>query len=294
MRVRVSLQSYPSAKVFDAVVTFTFCNFSCSSRNQLMRAINGNTVQSESHLRVSAFNTNGLTVLGRWQLLLERDFDICMLSETHGTALHQKSLAYDRNEFSVLWGAPVASQSRSGVMCIARKGSFWAIQALPFIDPECQRYHDEGRLLVVQGLRGTGNSNIIIYGLYGHAGTRWDADKKKLMHKMLSAISRDVAARGPQIICVVGDLNLQPHESDILQTYLRTRFFYDAADWRQPGTAPGSTCHKGAGTRIDLIMMNSQASSLCQDYKVIPGFNARDHSEIQITLRMPLLAQHRY
>ena len=103
-----------------------------------------------------------------------------------------------------------------------------------------------------------------------------------------------MAARGPQIICVVGDFNLQPHESDLLQTYLRTRFLYDAVDWRQPGTEPEPTCHKGTGTRIDLIMMNSQASSRCQHYQTLTGFNVRDHSEIQVTLRIPLLAQHRH
>ena len=84
-------------------------------------------------------------------------------------------------EFSVIWGAPVTSQSRSGVMCIARKHSFWAVQAMPFVEPECQQYFNEGRLLLVQGLRGKGERNVLIYGLYGHAGSRWDADKKKTM-----------------------------------------------------------------------------------------------------------------
>ena len=69
------------------------------SINKLMRALNGNTAPTESHLRISAFNTNGLTVLGRWHLLLDRDFDICMISETHCTALHQKSLDYDERVF---------------------------------------------------------------------------------------------------------------------------------------------------------------------------------------------------
>ena len=165
---------------------------------------------------------------------------------------------------------------------------------MPFVEPECQQYFNEGRLLLVQGLRGKGERNVLIYGLYGHAGSRWDADKKKTMDKILNAISRDMAARGPQIICVVGDFNLQPHESDLLQTYLRTRFLYDAVDWRQPGTEPEPTCHKGTGTRIDLIMMNSQAGSRCQHYQTLTGFNVRDHSEIQVTLRIPLLAQHRH
>lgn len=38
--------------------------------------------------------------------------------------------------------------------------------------------------------------------------------------------------------------------------------------------------------------MTHQASRLCQDYVVVPGFSEKDHSEIQIAVRIPLLAQN--
>ena len=93
------IQNSPGTKTSIQLHPSTFGGFSCRSINKLMRALNGNTAPTESHLRISAFNTNGLTVLGRWHLLLDRDFDICMISETHCTAFHQKSLDYDERVF---------------------------------------------------------------------------------------------------------------------------------------------------------------------------------------------------
>jgi exonuclease III len=214
------------------------------------------------------------------------------LTETHCTEFLQKSLAFDPKEFSVIWGAPVPTKSRSGVMCIARKKSLWAIKALPFLEPECPKFFDDGRLILVQGYRGKGERSFLIYGIYGHAGSRWDADKKKQTHAMLYAVCRDMVARGPQIAYIIGDFNFQIDESDPLQTYMRAGFLYDAAMWGPQGTVPANTCHKGAGSRIDLILMTHQSSRLCQDYVVVPGFSEKDHSEIQIAVRIPLLAQN--
>jgi exonuclease III len=197
------------------------------------------------------------------------------LTETHCTEFLQKSLAFDPKEFSVIWGAPVPTKSRSGVMCIARKKSLWAIKALPFLEPECQKFFDDGRLILVQGYRGKGERSFLIYGIYGHAGSRWDADKKKQTHAMLYAVCRDMVARGPQIAYIIGDFNFQIDESDPLQTYMRAGFLYDAAMWGPQGTVPANTCHKGAGSRIDLILMTHQASRLCQDYVVVPGFSEK-------------------
>ena len=115
--------SYTLAKHGDPVywirlsMGYTQCNgphahglhgFACASRNQLMRALDGNTAESHDQFRISTFNTNGLTAHGRWQQLLDRDFDLCMITETHCTHYHQRSLAYDHGEFTVIWGAPCA------------------------------------------------------------------------------------------------------------------------------------------------------------------------------------------
>ena len=49
----------------------------------------------------------------------------------------QKSLPYQSDDFDVIWGAPVASKSRSGLAILARKGVVWAMKEVSFKDPVC-------------------------------------------------------------------------------------------------------------------------------------------------------------
>lgn len=94
-------------------------------------------------------------------------------------------------------------------MRLVRKNSIWALKPLSFIEPACNQFYNDGRLVLVQGYRGSGQLSFLVYGVYGHANTRWDVDKKKQFHLMLDAICKDLVARGPQPACIVGDYNLQ-------------------------------------------------------------------------------------
>lgn len=267
--------------------------FASRTYNALMRALNGNTVHHDDQARISTYKSNGLSAIGRWQQILDRDFDICILTETHCSEKLQKSLAIDTGHFHLIWGTPVPETSRAGVMCIARRRKVRAVKAQNFLRPDCNPFHTQGRLILVQAYRGKGNRPfLLIYGIYGFSGARSDGDKKKQFHAMFKAICADLAMRGPQIACLIGDFNIQPSESERMQTYLRAGFLYDAYCWQSATTASGATCHKGASSRIDLILMNQQASTFCNSYHVLPGLNKKDHSEVQTALRIPLHAQH--
>lgn len=128
---------------------------------------------------------------------MNKDFDLIMLPETHCTARLQKSLGYKAADFKMVWGAPVPSKSRSGVAFVARRSVVWDIQKVNLTGTPCQQYYNDSRFIVAQVYLGNGDRPLLRYGVYGHAGARWEPARKQELHDMLQCIFQDAASRGP-------------------------------------------------------------------------------------------------
>ena len=261
---------------------------------------NGNTVQSgdsdstSKTCNILVANTNGLSVEGRWEQILSRCTGITILSETHCTKAMQKSLPYTANDYKILWGAPVHKGSRSGVAFLFKRSKIWEARLIPFLHQPCQKYFEEGRLVVCQVFFKKGERSIIIYGLYGHAGARWEADRKKLLEDMLQDISHDVTMRGSVPVVIAGDYNVQIHESRLLEKYLQSQQYFDACQWGTPADKVKNTSHTKNGSRIDLLLANPLCARLILDYKIRPGVLPDDHSEVHVEFNLPISHQVRY
>ena len=265
-------------------------------RNKLIHTINGNPtkISSKKTVNICVPNTNGLSKDGRWEQVLARCEDITVLTETHCTSMMQKSLPFSAEDFDVLWGAPVSKGSRSGVAFLVRKGSFWNIRPVTFVNSPCQKHYDEGRLRAVQIFFQKGERSIIIYGVYGLAGARWEQVRKDAAEAMYQDIAQDIISRGSIPACVAGDFNVQIQESCLLQKYINTGTWIDAVNHGSTIEQAKLTSLKNNGSRIDMLFAHSFAAELITNYQVKPGVLPQDHSEVHVQMSMPVGAQCRY
>ena len=194
-----------------------------------------NNKSSVAACTIKVANTNGLSAPGRWEQVLKRCTGITVLSETHCTAAMQKSLPFSAQDYRILWGSPVSKGSRSGVAFLIKSNQVWDARSIPFLHSPCQKYFEEGRLVACQIFFQKGERSVILYGLYGHAGARWDSDRKKLVEQMLHDVSQDMLMRGSVPVLIAGDYNVQIHESRVLQHYILNQHLFDSCDW---GSAP--------------------------------------------------------
>ena len=105
---------------------------------------------------------------------------------------------------------------------MVKKSSCWAVVPLDFESGACKKYHKEGRLVSVQVFVEGGKRSIIIVAFYGHAGARWESDKKEAVNRMLRDLSSEMAGRGGMPIIVTGDFNIQVDESTVIREMLRS------------------------------------------------------------------------
>ena len=198
-----------------------------------MHILIGNTVsnnQPHEHISFNLIvaNTNELTVKGRWEQILSRCNDFTALVETHCTEHMQKSLPFVAKDFHILWGAPIKQGARTGVAALVKKGCCWNTKIVSLTNSPCEKYFNIGRLLLVQLFYGKGNRSILIYIVYGQAGSRWEQSKKDELESMIAAITHDMNGRGSVPALIVGDFNIQISESNLLQKLLFTKQWYDA------------------------------------------------------------------
>ena len=263
-------------------------------RNKLMHICNGNSPNQTDQIILSVANTNGLSTEGRWEQVLQRCEGVTIISETHCTDVVQKSLPFRAVDFQVIWGAPVRKGSRSGVALLIKRGCFWQAKAVPLHDSPCKKYYDEGRLVVGQVFYKGGTRSLLIYGLYGHAGARWDQPRKDLVEAMLTDIAQDIVSRGSTAAIIAGDFNVQVCESRLIKKNLHTTTWFDAVAFGTPTEQIKQTSHAKNGSRIDMLFANDIAARLLTSYKVVPGVLPKDHSEVLVTMTLPVGHQCKY
>ena len=110
-----------------------------------------------------------------------------------------------------------------------RTKAAWAVRPIVF-----DKAFRDGRLVVVELFRGTGKRSFIICCVYGHAGSRWEAEKKRALTSMLKGIFEDAVSRGDVPTLAIGDYNTQVSECDYLNSLAR-----------------GQLAHKSQGKRFE-------------------------------------------
>jgi hypothetical protein len=142
--------------------------------------------------------------------------------------------------------------------------------------------------------RSSQKRSCIFYILYGIAGARWDAGKRKMVQNMISAVQRDATTRGAMATAICGDFNLEITDFPAQAEQLSMDRWVDAAHWGCDGFCDQPTSLKGKGSRIDLAFVNNVAASMMSTYELQDGVHAKDHSILSLSLNCPLAAQTWY
>jgi hypothetical protein len=261
--------------------------------NRLMRALHGNGLPA-GQVVMQAINCNGVRVRGRWAQVCSLEADILALTETHATDAAQKTLVHEAAGWNVHWGKPTEPSDRTGVAILVRSKAAWVTTSLDFKGTSVEKYVDAGRVCAVRVHGGSGKRSFLVYAVYGHAGARWSEGKKRVLEQMLKAVTEDAAARGGVAAYVLGDINVEVSESKYLQKILAHGGWHDAAAWGAHGLDGTHTSHKGAGSRIDLGLVNATGAALVRKYAVRPGIVPREHSAVEVVVAMPAAAQMRH
>ena len=241
-------------------------------------------------------NIDGLQKDGRWEFVCDNLVDFMALTETHATDfVHTK---FDKkvadSPYGILWGEPLGDRLYAGVAFVYRKSSAWSVQKIEFQHHPCNKFYREGRLMAVQVHRSSQKRSCIFYILYGIAGARWDAGKRKMVQNMISAVQRDATTRGAMATVICGDFNLEITDFPAQAEQLSMDRWVDAAHWGCDGFCDQPTSLKGKGSRIDLAFVNNVAASMMSTYELQDGVHAKDHSILSLSLNCPLAAQTWY
>lgn len=192
---------------------------------------------------------SGLTKRQRINCL---DLEIIVLSETRLQSHLEHSESHLFQSFVCSWGLNPDQRHFAGTAVLARKEKFWSVQSLSWTSEHpCFRFHQDGCLTAVQLWTGHGGISIVVYGIYGPSGARWEKSKWQYFHSMLQAIEHDRIERGQIPSVLAGDFNLELDDSYPLKQCLRSRFCCDARERALPDNRDLPTCHVGKGSKID-------------------------------------------
>lgn len=255
-------------------------------KHKAKRAEKGNTRRKTTAtgrsdaVKIRLCNVNGLQEAGRLQQVLGEEEDVKVMTETHTTEATQKALGFEAEGHRIIWGSPVEARKRTGVAIAVRNDAHWGIRKVEWKNKNCLQHEKEGRLVATELYRGGGKQAMIVYAVYGIAGSRWELKKKEATEKIIKDVIEDATARGsiPTYIC--GDMNITTEESGVLRRLVNNKEWYDANIWGSRGKDETATSTKGQGARIDLILVNKVAANGTSGYAVTSGVNDRDHKAV--------------
>ena len=249
-----------------------------------MRAMHGN-----GELSLFFNNVNGLQQPGKWGMIQNLEHDVKILVETHATTYTQTAFSQDAKGSVVLWGQPVSQRDRTGVMAIVKQSAAWAVQQLAPQSERLKRYAGQGRLMILQIFRQSGQRSMIVYVVHGHSGARWEPEKRKAVVDLLEAVLEDSVSRGDVATTLVGDMNVEPGDVPTVMDKYRRSGWHDTALWGAPGDPQRSTSTKGKGARIDWALVNATAATTMRSFGVVEGVQAAEHDRhMALTLGMAM------
>ncbi len=167
--------------------------------------------------------------------------------------------------------------------------------APPNDTPLRRRLWDTRRWVHVAVGYGNGGQVMHIMSVYGHTNAARDRDAMERNETLLADVLAAAAALGNVPVLVMGDLNVPPEKSAVLQAACATGAWYDLAEEAAgAGGQPAPTCFASPdGTRIDLVFGNAQAAPTLRGVEVPPDAGLPVHRPVQATLDMAAYAQER-
>lgn len=190
---------------------------------------------------------------------------------------------------NVVWGEPV---SRSAGVALFEGGGTWrTTKRLEAFTPAQKFWQTEGRLAAFRttmrvpkrSKSDAGKAFVNIVVVYGQL------HKLKENEELIRAVDVWVKSFSPsQPTLVVGDFNLEWHESNTFWQWKTERRMVDLHEWwaMRQGKAPGATTTE---RRIDLAWGNATFRNLICDLKIVQRFAT--HSSIEITLAAEAFVQ---
>jgi exonuclease III len=157
-------------------------------RNKLMHMLVGNTPKhkswrqthriQENILKIGSLNVGGVQQSTKRQRINCLDLEIIVLSETHLQSHLEHSESHLFQSFVCSWGLNPDQRHFAGTAVLARKEKFWSVQSLSWTSEHPYfRFHQDGCLTAVQLWTGHGGICIVVYGIYGPSGARWEKSK---------------------------------------------------------------------------------------------------------------------
>lgn len=149
---------------------------------------NGGTLSwKESHMNQ---NAGGLSSAAKRKQLIDLDFDILAICETHLQAHLHSSISEQFSHSNCTFSPDPESRHFQGVSIFTKKSKFW--QSIPITwsesDP-CFEFWKARRLCATQAWFGHGGTSLIIYCAYFPSGSRWEVPKRHYFHRMFEAIT---------------------------------------------------------------------------------------------------------
>ena len=218
--------------------------------NCYMRMVNGST--SFPPLRFCFVNVDGVMGKTRGAAIDALPGDIMVLTETHLTTELLRVVGQSFHGFRCFWGAPASG--KTGVGFLLRKTAVWAASPLSWAaSSPCFREFLSGRLHGLSVHVGNGHKQMLVYGIYGISGSRWNAGQRKHTRSILEAVLADAAVRGLPAM-VGGDFNLEISDSDLLQ---RLPVLGWTSLAQHVGLQDSHTCFRNGASCIDHVYVNN-------------------------------------
>ena len=273
-----------------------------------MRALHGNTaadaqtcswkanhkLMNHTVLAIGGINVGGFSDSPKWEAIKEMPHNVLVLTETHIQTHLVKSYPYNFPNYFTFWSPGEEQKYYNGIGLLVRRSKCWAATQLTW-KPEdaCHRFWQDSRLLAAQLWLGQGGTTILLYGVYGPSGARWERAKRQYFNAMMQAIAEDIAARGDMPSFVIGDFNMVINDSHLLQQLLRNGGWFDCRRLGSEDMRRANTCHVQGGSQIDHIFASRSAYDQAFGYKVRKHVEFKSHSMVEIALQVPLAAQTR-
>ena len=243
-------------------------------------------------------SSNITSLATQWDMVMSSPFHVHAVQETKMTKQWQLDIdqIYDKQGWTVIWGKPVPEgrtlyEGRSGgVAVFVREG-------LPChrVDPKSEvtkRLWETGRWVHAAIAYGNASQTLHIFSIYGHTNARQcKPDIMARNEAFLSDVMAAAAELGNVPILILGDFNVPPSISAVLQSALSSGRWFDAAlsFACASSEAPANTCfvrETSVGSRIDLAFCNNIAMSAVRRVSTVAGSGIPTHVPLALWLSL--------
>ena len=159
-------------------------------RNKITHILNGNhgpkkfwyqqhTQACDAFISIGTLNIGGLQEAVKRKRLKEIAKDVLVVTETHLQNHLEISENQQFKDYHCFWGINPSDKHFSGIGTLIKRSKFWAAQTITWSpDHPCYKFFQDSRLTATKVWLARGGTSLVVYGIYGVSGARWDRAKK--------------------------------------------------------------------------------------------------------------------